>query len=60
VERLASAGIVVVEETVRQWARAERLNKVVLPSGRYLFRPEDIDAIISGRGGSGVRAVSVA
>ena len=45
VERLAGLGVVVVEETVRAWARSGRLTRVVLPSGRFLFRPEDVDAI---------------
>lgn len=45
VERLAESGIAVVEETVREWARTGRLAAVRLPSGRFLFRPEDIDAI---------------
>ena len=45
VDRLAGAGIVVVEETVRQWARAGQIAVVRLPSGRFLFRPEDVDAI---------------
>ncbi|HTI26211.1 MAG TPA: helix-turn-helix domain-containing protein [Kutzneria sp.] len=45
VERLAAAGVVVVEETVRDWARTGKIAAARLPSGRYLFRVEDIDAI---------------
>lgn len=45
VERLAGAGIEVTEETVRHWARTRRIEHVRLPSGRYLFRSEDLDAI---------------
>lgn len=45
VERLALAGVVVVQETVRQWARAGQIRHVRLPSGRYLFSPDAIDAI---------------
>jgi hypothetical protein len=45
VERLAEAGISVSEDTLRRWARAKRLAAIELPSGRLLFRVEDIDAI---------------
>lgn len=45
VERLADLGIEVVEETVREWARTGRLTYVRLPSGRFRFRPEDVDAV---------------
>lgn len=32
-------------ETVRRWVRQEKLNAVILPSGRMKFLQEDIDAI---------------
>jgi predicted site-specific integrase-resolvase len=44
-ERLAEAGITVTEWAVRDWAKSGRLAFVRLPSGRFLFHPEDIDAI---------------
>lgn len=43
--RLASAGIVVSEDTVRRWGRSGRIPAVKLPLGRLRFRPEDIDAL---------------
>ncbi|WP_126383529.1 helix-turn-helix domain-containing protein [Actinomyces howellii] len=35
--------------TVRRWARAGRVPAVVLPSGRMLFRPADIDRLLEPR-----------
>ena len=46
-ERLTAAGIVVSEDTVRRWAKRGQLSAIELPSGRLLFRPEDIDALTS-------------
>jgi excisionase family DNA binding protein len=45
VERLAELGIEISDETVRQWAKNGRLRAVQLPSGRFRFRREDVDAI---------------
>lgn len=45
VERLAKAGVNVTEETVRQWARVDQIRHTRLPSGRYLYPADAIDAI---------------
>ena len=44
-ERLTAAGVKVSEDTVRRWAKDGRVPCIELPSGRFLFRIEDIDAI---------------
>jgi excisionase family DNA binding protein len=46
VERLAAHGLVVVEETVRDWARTGRVPAVRTPGGRFLFRAADIEALL--------------
>lgn len=45
VERLATAGIDVTPETVRQWARTKKLQHIQLPGGQYRFPADAIDAI---------------
>lgn len=51
VDRLAEAGIDVTEEAVRNWARTGKIARVRLPSGRFFFRPEDIDEfLVASRG----------
>lgn len=45
VERLARLGIEVTEETIRHWARTRKVDHVRLPSGRFLFDPQVVDAI---------------
>ncbi len=46
VEKLAEAGIEITEESVRHWARTRKLPVVRLPSGRFFFRAEDVDAFL--------------
>jgi predicted site-specific integrase-resolvase len=46
VEKLAAAGIEVSEESVRHWARTRKLPVVRLPSGRFYFRAEDVNAFL--------------
>ena len=46
VARLAESGVDVTEETIREWARSRKIGRVRLPSGRYRFRPEDVEAIL--------------
>jgi excisionase family DNA binding protein len=38
----------VSEETVRRYARDNTLASVKLPGGHRRFRPEDVDALLSG------------
>lgn len=35
-------------ETVRRWVRENRLTAITLPSGALRFRPEDVDALLTG------------
>lgn len=35
-------------ESVRRWTRAGELDAVRLPSGRYRYRVEDVDALVAG------------
>lgn len=44
-QRLRDAGVPVSEDTVRRWADRGQIQAVKLPSGRYMFRAEDIDAL---------------
>jgi predicted site-specific integrase-resolvase len=37
------------DETVNRWARRGKLDCIVLPSGKRLFRREVVDAILSGQ-----------
>jgi predicted site-specific integrase-resolvase len=46
-QRLREAGLVVSDETLRTWAKAGRVPATRLPSGRYVFRPADVDAILA-------------
>jgi hypothetical protein len=46
VDRLAAAGVEVTPETVRSWARTKKIPHRRLPSGRYLFRADDLDALL--------------
>ena len=39
----------VSDETMRRWAKADRIAYVLLPSGRFMFRSEDIEAILTPR-----------
>lgn len=44
---MAEAGIEVTEETVRFWGRTGKLPVVKLPSGRFFFAPEDVEAFLT-------------
>jgi len=35
-------------ESVRRWTRAGELSAVRLPSGRYRYRAEDVEAMVTG------------
>ena len=41
----------VSDETIRRWAKSGALPSILLPSGRYVFRPDDIAAILVPRPG---------
>lgn len=57
-----AAGVLSVSrDTVKRWARAGILPYKVSPTGRYMFRPADVEALLQpagARGPSGPEAVA--
>ena len=46
VDRLAEGGLIVSDETVREWCRSGKLAATRTPGGRFLVRPEAVDNIL--------------